>query len=162
MVVLVHLLAGGCYTRRIRNFPAWLCPGISPPSRYMSMNKRQATPLSTTDQINSRSLVFNLYGFFTWQCKRNGVIKTSNPVFMHWVDLNFLAPHFNFIIRELQTCHFHNGCTCCFGKFTLLNYGTVVLNIFQVLKSSDKLWTTINLQISCVCFRWQPWGDVST
>ena len=117
----------GCTCRRMLHttdpeFPSMIVSG-NLPSLTLHVNEQKAsTPLSSTDQINSRSLVFNLSGLFTWQSKRYVEIKTSNPVFMHWVDLNFFAPHFNFIIRESQTCHsdYHNGCTCCFGKFTFI------------------------------------------
>ena len=101
-------------------FPSMIVSG-NLPSLTLHVNEQKAsTPLSSNDQINSRSLVFNLSGFFTWQCNRYGEIKTSNPVFMHWVDPNFLVPHLYFMIKESQTCHYHDG--------------IIILNLFQVFK----------------------------
>ena len=39
---------------------------------------------------------------------------------MHWVDPNFLVPHLYFMIKESQTCHYHDG--------------IIILNLFQVFK----------------------------
>ena len=144
-------------------FPSMIVSG-NLPSLTLHVNEQKASTLLSSTKSTPDNLVLYLVFIwvFTWLCEKYAEMKTSNPVFMHWVYLYLLVPHLNLMIRESQTCHYHNYGTCSFGKFMLLNDWTVVLNIFHVLKSTDKSWATINLQISPVCFRWQPWGDVST